>query len=104
MIQAGIGPKDLQIYFVDGNTQNYGDAFDPGTLEGIKATYPGAELTGDFRERMLETNPKLTDFTYGPESYDATVLSALAATAAKDDSVRPSRRSCRKSASAGPSA
>jgi branched-chain amino acid transport system substrate-binding protein len=86
MIQAGIGPKDLQIYFVDGNTQNYGDAFDPGTLEGIKATYPGAELTGDFKERMLETNPKLTDFTYGPESYDATVLSALAATAAKDDS------------------
>ena len=35
---------------------------------------------------MLKTNPKLKDFTYGPESYDATVVVALAAIAAKNDS------------------
>lgn len=85
MIANGIGPKDLQVYFVDGNTADYSSDFDPGTLAGVKATYPGAELTGDFKQRLLKTNPKLKDFTYGPESYDATIMSALAATAAKDD-------------------
>ena len=34
---------------------------------------------------MLKTDPKLKDFTYGPESYDATVLTALAAIEAKTD-------------------
>ncbi len=86
MIGKGIGPKDLQVYFVDGNTADYSGDFDKGTLTGVKATYPGAELTDDFKARLLATDPKLKDFTYGPESYDATVMSALAAIAAQDDS------------------
>ncbi|HET6625567.1 MAG TPA: ABC transporter substrate-binding protein [Nocardioidaceae bacterium] len=85
MIAKGIGPDKVQIYFVDGNTADYSKDFAPGTLEGVKATYPGAELTADFKKRMLEANPKLTEFTYGPESYDATTLTALAATKAKSD-------------------
>ncbi|TXL62876.1 ABC transporter substrate-binding protein [Aeromicrobium terrae] len=83
---AGIGPKDVQTYFVDGNTADYSKDFPKGTLEGVQATYPGAELKDDFKARMLEVNPKLKDFTYGPESYDATIMSALAAEAAKNDS------------------
>jgi branched-chain amino acid transport system substrate-binding protein len=83
---AGIGPKDVQTYFVDGNTADYSKDLPKGTLEGVKATYPGAQLKDDFRERMLEVDPKLKDFTYGPESYDATIMSALAATAAENDS------------------
>ena len=75
-----------QIYFVDGNTANYTEDFDPGTLEGVKATYPGAELGDDFKNRLLGVNKKLKDFTYGPESYDATVVAALAAIAADNDS------------------
>ena len=66
---------------MDGNTADYSKDFAKGTLNGVKASYPGAELTGDFKQRMLKTDPKLTDFTYGPESYDATVLTALAAIA-----------------------
>jgi branched-chain amino acid transport system substrate-binding protein len=85
MIAKGIGPKDVQIYFVDGNTADYSKDFTKGTLAGVKATYPGAELTDEFRQRMLEANPKLTEFTYGPESYDATTMTALAAVAAKSD-------------------
>jgi branched-chain amino acid transport system substrate-binding protein len=85
MIAKGIGPKDVQIYFVDGNTADYSKDFPKGTLTGVKATYPGAELTDEFRQRMLEANPKLTEFTYGPESYDATTMTALAAVAAKSD-------------------
>lgn len=86
MITEGIGPQDVQLYFVDGNTANYGTEFDKGTLEGVRATYPGAELTADFRKRLLQADPELDDFTYGPESYDATIVAALAATAADDDS------------------
>jgi ABC-type branched-subunit amino acid transport system substrate-binding protein len=75
-----------QLYFVDGNTADYSKDFDEGTLEGVRATYPGAELKDDFKQRLLGVNPKLTEFTYGPESYDATIVVALAATAAKNDS------------------
>lgn len=85
MIAKGIGPQDVQVYFVDGNTADYSGEFPKGTLTGVRATFPGAELTDDFRQRMLEVNPKLTEFTYGPESYDATILTALAAEAAGTD-------------------
>ena len=85
MIGKGIGPQKQQVYFVDGNTADYSKDFPKGTLTGVKATYPGAELTGSFKKVLLKTNPKLTDFTYGPESYDATVLTALAVEAAKSD-------------------
>lgn len=85
MVAKGIGPKDQQVYFVDGNTADYSKDFPKGTLTGVKATYPGAELTSDFKKRMLETNPGLKDFTYGPESYDATTMVALAVEAAKSD-------------------
>ncbi|HWI42748.1 MAG TPA: ABC transporter substrate-binding protein [Nocardioides sp.] len=73
-------------YFVDGNTADYSADFDKGTLAGTRATYPGAELGDAFKKRMLGVNKKLKDFTYGPESYDATISAALAAIAAKDDS------------------
>ena len=78
--------EGAQLYFVDGNTADYSADFDAGTLEGVRATYPGAELGDDFRKRMLEVDPNLKDFTYGPESYDATIVVALAAVAADNDS------------------
>ncbi|MGH3478111.1 MAG: ABC transporter substrate-binding protein [Nocardioidaceae bacterium] len=85
LIAAGVGPQDVPTYFVDGNCADYSADFDPGTLTDVKCTFPGAELTSDFRDRLLQTDPNLKDFTYGPESYDATVLAALAATAAQSD-------------------
>lgn len=85
LIAAGVGPQDVPTYFVDGNCADYSADFDPGTLTDVKCTFPGAELTNSFRDRMLQVNPDLDEFTYGPESYDATVLSALAATAANSD-------------------
>lgn len=81
----GVGPQDIQTYFVDGNTADYSKDFPKGTLTGVEATLPGAELTSDFRARLLKTDPKITTFTYGPEAYDATVLTALAAISAKSD-------------------
>jgi ABC-type branched-subunit amino acid transport system substrate-binding protein len=80
------GGAGAQLYFVDGNTSDYSEDFDPGTLEGVRATYPGAELDDDFRERLLGVDPELKDFTYGPESYDAAIIAGLAALAANNDS------------------
>ena len=87
LIAKGVGPQDQQTYFVDGNTADYKGTFNPGTLKGVKATFPSPPtLDPAFKANLLKVNPKLKDFTYAPNAYDATVMSALAATAAKDDS------------------
>ena len=78
------------IYFVDGNLANYSEDFPAGTLTGVKGTLPGLniETIADFTTRMNENwvaagNDDLAGvFAYGPESYDAVVLLALAALAA----------------------
>jgi len=84
------------IYFVDGNLANYSEDFPAGTLTGVKGTLPGLDIDSisDFTERMnanwvAEGNADLGGvFAYGPESYDAVVLIALASLAAKStDSV-----------------
>ncbi len=83
MVAQGIGPQQKQLYLVDGNTGNaLGEDLPPGLLEGVKGSIPGAEATGEFRERLLMVDPALTDFSYSAESYDAVVTSALAAVAA----------------------
>jgi branched-chain amino acid transport system substrate-binding protein len=79
-----------QLYFVDGNLANYSDDFAAGTLTGIKGTLPGLDIDSiaDFTTRMNENWVALGNddlggvFAYGPESYDAVVLLALAALAA----------------------
>jgi branched-chain amino acid transport system substrate-binding protein len=81
-------PKE-KIYFVDGNLADYSEVFEPGTLTGAKGTAPGLDpdTIMDFLTRMddnwvAEGNTKLDSYLYGPESYDAVVLLALAALAA----------------------
>ena len=89
LITAGAGPQDLDTYFVDGNTADYSADSDPnlppGTLEGVKGTIPGADTAGDFQDRLLEIDPELTSFAYAGESYDAVIVSALAAVVAGTD-------------------
>jgi len=93
LVQAKVGPQDVPTYFVDGNTADYKQDtkkpdkpyLPPNTLTGTKGTIPGAEAAGDFRDRLVKLNPKLGDFSYAGESYDAVITSALAAIAAKSD-------------------
>ncbi len=84
MIKQGVGPKDIPIFLVDGNisTTAYAD-FPKNTMKGVIATVPSgeADLTA-FNESLLEVDPELTDFAYGAQAYDATMLVALAAQAA----------------------
>lgn len=77
LIAAGVDPST--IYMVDGNTADYSKDFAPGTLTGAQGTIPGAFPSADFQEKLKSVDPSLTDYAYGPESYDATMLLALAA-------------------------
>lgn len=87
LFESGFTPDEKKIYMVDGNIGNAtGEDFtEPGALVGIRGTLPSAELTDEFRDRLLEQDPELIDFTYGPETYDAVIISALAATIADTD-------------------
>jgi branched-chain amino acid transport system substrate-binding protein len=86
MIKQGIGPATKKIYFVDGNLADYSEAFEPGTLgPNVKGTLPGVAATAELKERLMEVDPKLTEFSYAAESYDATMLVGLSAIAADSD-------------------
>ena len=85
LIAKGLGPDKIKIYFVDGNLADYSDQkFD---LTGMKGTAPSpADLDPAFKQKLTAIDAKVKDFTYGPESYDAVMISALAALQAGDDS------------------
>lgn len=88
LFEQGFTPDKKTIYLVDGNTGNaLGEDFadQPGALEGVTGTYPSAELTDEFRAKMLAQTPDLVDFLYGPETYDAMIITALAAEQAGTD-------------------
>ncbi|HZJ04183.1 MAG TPA: ABC transporter substrate-binding protein [Nocardioidaceae bacterium] len=85
LIAKGIGPQDIQIYFTDGNLIDYSEEdFD---VTGVKGTAPGqAEPDEDFIKSVSAVGPKLDSLLYAAEAYDATMISALAAITAGDDS------------------
>jgi len=79
-----------KLYFVDGNLTDYSDDFAAGTLEGAKGTYPGVNEANiaDFVAKMdanwqAEGNSALELNAYGPETYDAVIVLALAALEAR---------------------
>ncbi len=78
LVSAGFDGS--KIYMVDGNTSDFSADFEAGTLTGAKGTIPGADATPDFRALLEGANGgPLDTLAYGPESYDATMLVALAA-------------------------
>src|SRR4051812_1418356 len=78
------GEKQVNIYGTDGNMGNaLGESFSqPGSLAGMKGTTPLTDLGTDFQDRLREIDPNLQDFNYAGETYDAVVVTALAAQAA----------------------
>jgi len=87
LAEAGMGPQEKPMYLVDGNTGNaLGEQLPAGLLEGVKGTIPGSASAQEFKDRLLAIDPALTDYSYAGESYDAVMLTALAAIAAGNDS------------------
>ena len=79
------------IYFTDGNLSNYSADFEEGLITGAKGTLPGpTDAAQEFKDAADAVwvemgNPSLFEadvWAYSTESYDATVLIALAALAA----------------------
>jgi len=83
LIEAGQGPADKLVYGTDGNMGNaLAAAFDdPTVVAGMKGTLPGVDVAGElpeFRDRLLEVDPSLTDFSYSAETYDAVMVVTIA--------------------------
>src|SRR5687768_6527875 len=79
---GGGGEKQVNIYGTDGNMgSTLGDDFEEqGALAGMKGTTPLTELSGDFTQQLLQIDPELGNtFNYAGETYDAVVITALAA-------------------------
>jgi len=77
---VGAGWDMSKVYMTDGNTADYSADFDAGVLEGAQGTIPGAFPDDAFKDRLNSVAPSpLDSYAYGPESYDATILVALAA-------------------------
>jgi branched-chain amino acid transport system substrate-binding protein len=80
----GQGWDMTKTYYSDGNTADYSKDFPKGTLEGAQGTIPGADASQEFKDRTSgwyesAEGSALSDFAYAAESYDATILAALAA-------------------------
>lgn len=77
----GGGERQVNVYGTDGNMGNaLGESFTTeGALAGMRGTTPLTDLGDEFTKRLLEVDPNLQDFNYAGETYDAIVISALAA-------------------------
>lgn len=75
------GPTAVRLYGTDGTMQNsFAEQLSDRTLvAGMKGTRPMTQLPAEFTSRMLERDDSLQDFLFAGETYDAVVISALAA-------------------------
>lgn len=77
---VGVGFPADKLYLTGGNTANYSADFEAGTMTGAQGTIPGANASDAFKARLDDVNgAKLDSYAYSAESYDATMLVALAA-------------------------
>jgi neutral amino acid transport system substrate-binding protein len=81
---AGQSWDMTKTYYSDGNTADYSKDFPKGMLEGAQGTIPGGDAPEEFKARVsgwaeFAEGAALTDYAYAAESYDATILAALAA-------------------------
>ena len=95
LIENDFGPDNKLVYGTDGNMGNAlaSNFDDPSVLAGMRGTLPGVDVAGelgDFRDRLLATptgsaDGGLVDFSYSAETYDAVIVTSLAAIAADSD-------------------
>lgn len=81
MHERGVGPTAKKVYGVDGNIAGLDKLVsDVAILEGMKGTTPSVDLSTitDFTARLDAAGVDKV-YDYGAESYDAIVISALAA-------------------------
>jgi branched-chain amino acid transport system substrate-binding protein len=86
MIKDDLGPRNKRVYSPNMNNTLAGQVSpqSPGVLAGMKGTsaYSGDEA---FVKRLTEADPGLQNLTYSAQTYDAVVITALAAAVAGTD-------------------
>jgi branched-chain amino acid transport system substrate-binding protein len=85
MHERGVGPTAKKVYGVDGNISGLEKLVsDASILAGIKGTVPSVDL-GTIKEFTARLDAADVDgvYDYGAETYDAIVISALAAAIAR---------------------
>ncbi|MGF1665294.1 MAG: ABC transporter substrate-binding protein [Acidimicrobiia bacterium] len=90
MVSKGIGPDAKNVWGVDGNIGGIGgQVSDPTILAGLKGTEPSVDLStiSDFTARLDGAYEGGVGgvFAYGAETYDAIIITALAAVIAGTD-------------------
>jgi len=81
MHERGVGPTSTKVYGVDGNIAGMLEVVtDPTILAGMRGTTPSVDLKSisEFTARLDEAGVDGV-YDYGAETYDAIVISALAA-------------------------
>lgn len=85
---VALGPN-VPLYLVDVNTtDDLGRTLPTGILAGVKGTIPGEPTAEPFRDSLRQVDPTLVSDAYAAEAYDAVILAALGAAAAKSDAGR----------------
>jgi ABC-type branched-subunit amino acid transport system substrate-binding protein len=71
----------IRLYGTDGNMSNsFGAVFKTaGAINGMVGTAPLTPIPDDFKHRLQAVDPALTDYNYAGETYDAVMITALAA-------------------------
>jgi ABC-type branched-subunit amino acid transport system substrate-binding protein len=83
LLAAGFG--GAKLWLTTQNTGDYNQAFSPGTLAAVNGVIEGVVPDEAFLARLKQADPALAAYRYSVESYDATILAALAAIVAGDD-------------------
>ena len=80
---AGYG--GAKLWLTTQNAADYSQALPAGMLSGVNGIIEGFEPDDAFKSRLKQLDSAIVIYRYGAESYDATILAALAAVVAGDD-------------------
>jgi ABC-type branched-subunit amino acid transport system substrate-binding protein len=82
----GAGYTGGKLWLTTQNTGDYSQALPNGTLAGVNGIIEGYQPDEAITARLKALDSTLTNVRYAAEAYDATMLAALAAVVARDDS------------------
>jgi ABC-type branched-subunit amino acid transport system substrate-binding protein len=84
LVAAGVGPAVVPLYLSDLALSNVlAQGLPPAAMDGVEGTRPGAAPSPAFLAALAAQAPDLADVGYAAQAYDAVMLVALAADAAR---------------------
>lgn len=84
LTKANLG--GAKLWLTSQNLADYSQALPAGTLKDVNGILEGAPSDAAFEKRVKSADPSVADYRYAAEAYDATILAALAAIVAGNDS------------------